>query len=410
MNNFWNIVGFEFKKILGKKSAIVSILVALGLTIFVCVGFMLGDFDKDGYIFETYREAEYKDRGYARALTGRPIDSELLMETAEAYQKIPITATDFEDTEEYELYARPYASIAHVVRSVLSTASKRFEFTDVQNLTSEQANTFYDLRYEVVYRTLTEDVDSMIISQNSKDKQLLLNEQIETPFIFEYTAGYARFFRQNIMGVLIFVLLSICLAPIFAGEYTARTDQLILSSKNGKRTLIYAKLFVGISLSVIISVLFAAVAYFASMLIYGSDGVTAPYQLLYPRSPYPLNMGQVALSFFAIVLCASIFIASLALLLSAWLKSSFGVIMILFLSIIVSVYIDIPETSVFLHSLANLHPTKMVVFWNNGGSFLPYELFGLFIKPYIFMPIFAALLSIVLVPFAFRGFKNHQVA
>lgn len=405
MGNFWNIVGFEFKKIVLKKSIIITILMALALTAVSFVILIFGNFYRNGEVFETQLEAIQKDRAYARSLAGRPINSELLLEASEAYQKIPLTANYYIETEEYELYVRKYSSIGNLMRPVYSSPSIFFEFTDIQNLTKEQADAFYTIRS----KKLTDSVNSLQRNQKSKDTLLLLDEGIKKPFIFDYTDGYTKFFSMMYtVGILISFVLAICLSPIFAAEYTGRTDQLILSSKNGKKQLIYAKLFVGLSLSVVLSTIFTALTYVGSMLIYGSDGANASFQLLVPMCLYPLNMGQFAFIFFASTLFANILIASITMLISARLKSSFAVIIFVFLVIIVPLFINASDSNVFLHNLVSLFPTNMMTVWNLSSPLL-YEIFGLSIEPYIFMPIFAALLSIVLVPFAFKGFKNHQV-
>ena len=42
-------------------------------------------------------------------------------------------------------------------------------------------------------------------------------------------------------------------------------------------------------------------------------------------------------------------------------------------------------------------------------SMIPYEIAGVVIPPYVMMPVTALCLCIILIPFAYRGFKHHQI-
>lgn len=407
MNDFWNLVGFEYKKIFKKKSIIILFVLSLVLTAILCNGTLLGNYYVDGKPVESKLESMQKDREYEKALSGRNIDGELLLEASRAYAKIPplSVGAKYSLTEEYELYARPYSSIMNIMIPVYNTSTSKFDLKDMQNLTEEQANSFYDIRHENLQRTIYRQS----LSDKSKQKIMQLDEKIKKPFVMQYAGGYERYFAlMYITGMIISFLLAVCLAPIFAGEYGNRTDQLILSSKSGKRTLIYSKIFTGVSLSVLFSTLFTAVTYFGCLMIYGFEGFNAPFQLGIPLCSYPLSMGQVAIVFFICVLFANILIAAITMLLSAKAKSPFGVIVTVSILIIIPMFINVSETNVLLHNLVHLFPTNMMALWTITSPIL-YEIFGLSIEPYIFMPIFAAFASVVLLPFAYKGFKNHQV-
>jgi hypothetical protein len=94
--------------------------------------------------------------------------------------------------------------------------------------------------------------------------------------------------------------------------------------------------------------------------------------------------------------------------LSARLTSPFGVIILISLLLIVPLFIKTSETHLWLYNLFHLLPTNMSSLPVATDS-IQYELFGLVVRPYIFLPLFAAAVSIFLTPFAYRSFKNHQV-
>lgn len=68
----------------------------------------------------------------------------------------------------------------------------------------------------------------------------------------------------------------------------------------------------------------------------------------------------------------------------------------------------VSEENIGLHNLFQLLPSNMMTLWTTTSS-IQYELLGLVIRPYVFLPLFAAAVSILLTPFAYRSFKNHQI-
>jgi ABC-type transport system involved in multi-copper enzyme maturation permease subunit len=404
MNNFWCLVGFEYKKILKKKSIILTLILALVLIMFSCVGILIGSHYEGGKRYESNYEGMLKDRAFDRALSGRAIDSELLLETSKAYAKIP-SSDNYSTTKEYEQYARKYSRIYAIMRAAYNTKEDRFELEDAQNLTKEQADNFYQARYEKIKDT----VNNTTLSAKAKEKLLTLEEGVKKPFIMDLTDGYTRFFTMMYTtGIIACFVIAICLAPIFSGEYTSGADQLILTSKNGKKSLIAAKLFTGVTLSFVICITFTLTTYFECMFVYGFDGANAPLQLYLPCCSYSLNMWQVAAIFSACVLFGNLFSAAITILLSSKFKTPFGVIIIISLIIVAPMFINISETNVLLFNLFSLVPTNMMALWMIIASVL-FEPFGIPLQPYIFMPIFAGIMVVLILPFAYRGFKYHQI-
>lgn len=102
MKEFWTLVSFEYRKILGKRSVKIALLLTLFLSVFSIWGTLMGSYYIEGELFESNAEAMKKDRAYARELSGRILDDKLLMEAADAYQTIPDSAAVYQSTEEYQ--------------------------------------------------------------------------------------------------------------------------------------------------------------------------------------------------------------------------------------------------------------------------------------------------------------------
>lgn len=404
MNSFWDLTRFEFRKIFRKKSTVIILLITVLISIFSCGAVLLGDIYENGKPVESQIEAMNKDRSYARALDSRMIDETILLEMSMAYGKIPVNE-GYRQTSEYQQYARPYASIYALARQVYG-ASEPFNVDNAKILTSQKAKTFYDIRNEIVKSNIQE----MNASDATKQKLIELNSQVDTPFEFSYSDGYTRFFTMMYTtGMLVCFVAAILLAPLFAGEYSSGTDQVILTSKHGKGKLILAKLFVGFITALGLSLIFSMLTYFQCMLTYGFDGANAAIQLFRPLDVYPLTMSQLALLCIICVMSGTLLTCAINMLLSAKLKSAFSVIILIGILMIVPMFINDPGISVLLSNLMNLLPTNMMALWTQLDAQL-FELGNLSIEPYVLIPIFSLVFSIILSIFAYFGFKKHQIS
>ena len=400
MNSICELVGFEYRKILWKRRTIITLLFAIFITAFSCVGPLMGNDYIKGEISESTYDGMKKDREYIRSMSGREIGSDIISETIEAYSKIPPTDGKYTDTEEYQQYARPYSEIYYMIRKAYNIKDRK----EIELLSEEKVNNFYSIRQNMVERSIEETR----MSNAEKAASVNLSRQVKTPFIYSYTGGYTRFFSQMfVTAILICFICSICIAPLFAGEYTDKMDSLILSSKYGKNKVIYAKLFTGISFSILLSIVLTVVSYVTTMAFFGWEGGNSPIQFFLPLSIHPFTMGQVALLYFVLILFGNILSVTLTMLLSAKLKSPFMVIVIMTVITILPMFMNLSEDILWIYHLFNLIPVKMFSIGNILDVFC-INLFGLMVQPYEIILAFAIISSIVLLPFTYRSFKNHN--
>ncbi|RSK26252.1 ABC transporter permease [Bacillus sp. HMF5848] len=404
MSSFWDLVRFEYKKIFKRKSTYITLFLALLAIVLGNVGTLIGHHYVDGIPKESKYESMVTDIEYARALAGRKLDSSLLLETREAYAKIP-EKERYITTMEYEQYARPYSSIRRIMIPVYNTGAQRFALEDLQNLSTKQAEDFYTIRQSKVQDV----VQNTSLRDRSKEKLLHLDSNVKKPFVFDSIEGYQRFLVvMYTTGVMCCFAVAICIAPIFSEEYGTGAAQLILSSKYGKNKVIFAKLFTGISFATIIYMFLAVITYLECMFLYGFDGALAAFQLFQPLSVYPFNMWQVSAIFAGCILLANIFTVAITLLLSSKFKSPFGVIIIISVITFTPMMMSVSETNILLYNLFHLLPSNMMTIWSTLSP-IQYEMINVSVSPFIFMPIFSLLMTIVLLPFAYHSFKNHQV-
>lgn len=405
MKEFWALVSFEYRKILGKRSVKIALLLTLFLSVFSIWGTLMGSYYIEGELFESNAEAMKKDRAYARELSGRILDDKLLMETADAYQTIPDSAAVYQSTEEYQKNARKYSSIYSLARQVYDTPNVRFGAPEMGTLDPARAEQFYEIRE----LCMTKQIENAPISENAKEIMMQYSAEVKEPWIFSYSDGYTRFMTiMATSGVMAAFVMAICLAPLFAGEYSNHTDQLLLSARYGKGKLIKAKFFTGFSMTGIVTLLVTLQSYVQSMLTFGFDGGNANVQIYDALFPYPLTLKQAALLQSICVFFACMCMSALTMFFSSGMKSAFGVIILSVLLLCVPMFVKVSAYPLLGYLLFHLMPANMMQY-DYIFSMIPYEIAGVVIPPYVMMPVAALCLCIILIPFAYRGFKHHQV-
>ncbi|MDE6133207.1 MAG: ABC transporter permease, partial [Oscillospiraceae bacterium] len=275
-----------------------------------------------------------------------------------------------------------------------------------QNLTREQAEQFDKVRRE----NREYVIENSVISENMRKYwQKCLDESPET-LIYEYSGGYDRFVTiMYTTAIMAGAAIAIILSGIFSEEYTSGADGLILSSKHGKGLVIGAKLFSAFTVSAVIIILLTAISYAEATIVWGTNGADGQLAVMGNIFPYPITIGQSALLYSLCVLAACLLFAAITVMLSALFKTPFNTIIIMAILLIVPMFISVPgEAPIWMFCLENLLPTNMMAFWGAMHDF-QYEIFGLIIPPYVFIPIFAVLVSCVCVYFAYCAFQKHQI-
>ncbi|MDO5558656.1 MAG: ABC transporter permease subunit [Oscillospiraceae bacterium] len=406
MNIFYDLVRFEFKKSVFRKSSAIAIIIGLIVSALSVYGTILGNsYDRDGNVVCSKYDEMVTDRSYARKLSGREIDADLIEEARTAYASVPQTdsQTYYTDTKEYQEKARQYSEIFNIVRNVTSPHMSMEEF---QKLTPQTAGHIYEMRSELQSQLLNDTS----MSENAKSFVLKKDSEITTPFKYDYTDGYRRF--MVIMYSTAMISAAVCaiiLAPVFSGEFGANTAPIILSTKHGKGKLIRAKLTVVFLITVSFTLLLMLINYAECMLMWGRDGASSPIQLMYMLIPYNMTYLSAAAIYCLSILCACIMSSALTALLSSKLRSSFAVIVIISLTLIVPMFIHVSENNILLYDLLQLLPSNMMNIWAVVSS-NQYEIAGLVIPPYIFMPAFAIMISALTIPFSYAGFSRQKIS
>ncbi|MDE5991550.1 MAG: ABC transporter permease, partial [Oscillospiraceae bacterium] len=307
------------------------------------------------------------------------------------------------DTEEYRNNARKYSEIYGIVRRTFGLNGVE----DFQNLTREQAEQFDQIRKENRYYVM----DNPKISENMRAYLQKCLDRAPNTLTYEYSGGYYRFVViMYTTAITAGAAIAIIISGIFSEEYTSGADGLILSSKHGKGLVIGAKLFAAFVISAVLIILLTAISYAETMIVWGTNGAEGQLVLLGNMFPYNITIGQSVILYSLCALAACLLFAAITAMLSAIFKTPFNTIVIMAILLIAPMFLNIPdEAPIWVFCLENLLPTNMMAFWGATYEY-QYEIFGLIIPPYVFLPVFAAVGSCVCVYFAYRAFKRHQIS
>lgn len=161
------------------------------------------------------------------------------------------------------------------------------------------------------------------LSDGEKSFWLQKDAEVETPFIFAVTEGYSALFRAfTSIGILVLLSVAVCISSVFPDEHTRKTDQLILCSTHGKDGAYWAKILAGVSFSLGLSLIVSAFAFALAFCVYGAEGFSAAFQLIYVYCSYPLTVGKVTLLMYGVLAASSVLFSIFIMVLSERLHGS----------------------------------------------------------------------------------------
>ena len=204
-------------------------------------------------------------------------------------------------------------------------------------------------------------------------------------------------------------MLSICLAPVFSGEVSYRTDALILSSKHGRKKLIHAKIAAAFLFTLSYLALCALIAVGMNVCILGVEGWNLPVQLWNTIIPYQLNAAQACGLNLLAILLLSASLTAVSLLLSASCKSQLAVLAIDIALFFGSVFLQSSKGSGLWNHIVCLVPMHLFDLRTVLKTYIDYPLAGTVISYLGMIWIVYSLVTVVCTCGAGRVFRKYQV-
>lgn len=272
---------------------------------------------------------------------------------------------------------------------------------DISNKTD-----FYQARQDKIETILSDS--SKGLSEEAKEYWRNMNSKIEEPFQYGYFGGWEVIISAFELLMLAALAVCIVIAPVFAGEYQAGTDAVILSGKYGKTKLTTAKILAALLFGILAFTLHVIIAFALPFTAFGIDGWNLPLQINGTTVPYPLTFLQGTLINLGVIYLVLIALIGLTLFLSARMKSPYLVLIVVVPVLFISMFLSPNGTSGIYNLLVFLTPYQSSI--PNFGSYLSYQFGPVVLDAYTMRAIVYVILALILLSLARIGFKKHQVA
>ena len=233
-------------------------------------------------------------------------------------------------------------------------------------------------------------------------------DKVNIPLKYGYYQGWEIIISS--FELLMFAILAICIviAPVFSGEYQARTDAVILSGKYGKTKLITAKMVSSFLFGILAFTLHIFVACGLPLMAFGMDGWDLPVQIANTTIPYPFTFLQAAIFSLGIIYLVLFAMISLTLLLSSKMRTPYLVLIVLVPILFLPMFL-VPNGTTGVYNLTLfLLPYRAAM--PEFGKYISYQFGSLVLDVFVVRAILYMILSALILPFARLGFKKHQVA
>lgn len=425
MNNFWNLVRFEFKKIFQRKVFWAAIIVCLGMIAITVFASVSGSsfWHKAGSDISQF-QAMKQDK--ATILSGRGyITPELVEKAIRSNQEMISNENNYLINEfgkhlkedAYIRYILPYEPVVNLINVVYTDdldwlSVDAFSLTSVEtdkaidNLTPDSAEHFNT--------DLKEFMESMVMRQTGLsaeeiEKNMDWIDQIKTPLYNDYFGGYQAYIHSfKGLALTALFLILILLAPLFSNEYEEKTEQIILCTRNGTGSLCKAKLFVSLTISLLSSVLIMGIGWLSFLVLYGFDGANVNIQMINPSCTYPITLLEACQIHFISVMIASVLFGAFITFLSAKVRRrTSSVVVIGTMITIIPMFIWVPlKSSRVIYNALKVFPVNSVTF---GFDLCFVDVFGKLFTPYQFTWAISVLLIVIFFYMAICSFKKHQM-
>lgn len=354
MSNFGTLFRFELKKIVSRKLfVIIGILLAI-ITCLAPFSGVIGSRYENGTAVESYFSYYMKEQSGKRAISGRPIDRELMEETLAAYSKVP-NVLRYSETPEYREYALAYNEVYTFIRQSLG-------------ISNEEMRTWQPDEDEL-YRVKAEKLDEYLCESFTTDseKEFLKKqyEKIEKPYKYCYHDAYSRLIDGFMtVSVLTMAFLATVLSGVFPGEKATKTEGLILSSALGKKSTYGAKMLAGITVSLGTALTVGILSFAVCLGFYGTEGFNLPLNFEVNFVMYPLSVGQGSLMLYGMLLISATLWAVFIMFVSEFIKNGMATLSASMLLLIVTNMVSFPVSARVLGQIWDWLPLNYPSVWN----------------------------------------------
>lgn len=420
------ILKYEIKKIFCKKSSIISLIllgVCLATMMFFCISeveyvYADGNGIKGIKAIGLLKEEKMKWNGYLTEDTIRNVLKEnQAINSDSKYAGIDeenlISESDIKLSNMKYARKQEFADIRDLINYSYEEIHS-YDYRFIDKLRPDDADKFYSNRVNQLITYLSSEEVSQQLTKNEKEYLIDSAKTLTTPLKYSYADGWNKALDKSITVIFALVLvICILIAPIFSVEYQTGSDSILLSTEHGKKKGIVYKLIAGLLSTSLVYWITSFMFYGLIFMIFGFEGSDCPRQASFFgwKSFYHITNGQALCMVLLLGYLGCLFMCSFAMFLSSKVKTSFATIIFLILIIMVPSTIGKQIlTGSLWDKILSLFPHEMILGDNLINTYTFYDILGKVITPYQILPVLYGMLTIILLPFAYRAFKKHQIA
>lgn len=323
-----SLVKYEFLKIFRKKSTLI-VMVASLFIIFVFFWLPVLQFQiysQDG-VLRGLKGIAYEKEQYTNVSV--PLTDEFITKTIREIQVLFENPDNvgYDGNEQFligDAYwngVAPRESLLRLIAGNYAVPNVSVGYNALTDVDVSDGTDFYQVRQDKIETILNEPSNGL--SEAEKDYWRRMNSKVEEPFQYGYYGGWKIIISS--FELLIFAVLAVCIviAPVFAGEYQAGTDAVILCGKYGKTRLTTAKIIAALLFGVLAFTIHVFVAFSIPLVTYEIDGWNLPMQINGTTVPYPFTFLEGTLVNLSVIYLVLIAMIGLTLFLSARMKSPY---------------------------------------------------------------------------------------
>lgn len=406
------LIKLEMKKLCRRKlTIIVTICGFLATVLFFSLPyFQFLAWDQDGNMLSRSEAIEYRHECYD-AVSGEITEERVTHDLREYREKRSnpdnvIIEKDGEVTFTDEVffgYLSPRSSYMDMLGNTY--IPNHLGHNNISKIDLTNGADFYNTRNEMVKSFINNNKD---LSEKEKEYWLDKNEKIKEPYEYGYALGWSAFGDTAVMLIISVLGICIALASVFANEYQAGTDAVILSTRYGKSKIIYAKIITSLLFATAVFTVNAVTALAIPLITRGADGANLPLQIMDTSTPYPLTFLQATLITIGIAFAVMLGLVSVTLLCSSKMKTAFPVLIMDVLLIFIPIFLK-PGSSDLWNHIAWLLPYNSMSGLSIFKEYLSYPAGITVISVLSMIVILYFAVTLIALPLAGRGFKKHQV-
>ena len=411
-----SLIKFEFRKIYKKRMN----MVVSCITIFLIAVFGIANITQS----YTYNEKGEKVSGklyvkYMKQIaktSGGELTNEKAQDILAEYQHMVATPGYYEGEGEdghftdeiYCSYFLPHRQILLDIAHVYDAPGVQTWGSNLDKLSLNDIKPLYEAkkdRFQMILEAGSGDWNYTTAEKQYWTKQY---DKIAEPVTYGYAEGWSTWF--DMAGFFFYVLVGmfIIMSTVYAGEYEQKADHIILTTRYGKSKVIVAKNVAAFLYGFLLSTACILIMALICFGWYGVEGASLPVQSIYFQSTYSLTNVQAVLLYVIMYYLVSFMMIAMTLWLSARMKNGLSVLAVMLLFAFVPIFMNESVTNRLYNHILALLPYNAI---QDGGynTILSYP-FGSCVLNYMNMRIVVYLiLTVVVVPFAGRAFRRHEV-